>query len=112
MPLQTGDWKINLNGSVGVLNIASVNFSSGNVAGSFGGQPIGGFWDEITQRLTFSTGSVQTGLRAFFGFLTPDQHRMPGVTGDGVVTLVGYYTEVPSQAEVQRFGWYAQLGTT
>ena len=111
MPLQTGDWKINRNGSVGVLSITSVA-GSGTVAGSLEGQPISGFWDEITQRLTFSTGQVQTGASAFFGFLTPDQHRMPGITGDGVVTLVGYYTVVPSQDEVQRFGWYAQMGTT
>lgn len=110
MPLQIGSWNFNDGGHVIALNVTSVD-PSGLVGANFAGQPIaGGFWDEITQRLTFIIGNSPLAV-CYVGFLTPDPHRMPAITGDGVAMLIGYATNLEG-IPARRSGWYAQIGTT
>ena len=56
MPLQLGNWQLNVNGQAGILNIASVD-ALGSVTGTveaWGEAPTTahGFWNELAQQLT------------------------------------------------------------
>ena len=56
MPLQLGNWQLNVNGQPGTLNIASVD-TAGNVTGTVTATgwalaPAVGFWNELAQQLT------------------------------------------------------------
>ena len=110
MPLPIGTWTFNQSGSLHPLQINAVDVS-GNVTGTLNGGRIVGFWDEISQRLGFTT-YVQTGV--YTGFLFSDQNRMPGVAGGSVFTLVGVYYGGMVLADADRFafGWYAQIGAS
>jgi len=119
MPLETGTWTINTNGSVGQLTINAVD-TSGNLSAIFllSGTPtqsIQGFWDETSQKITFyvlGIGAVQV----YTGFLFQDQFRITGVTGSVVFMLAGYfqlfgkYGDLVGIARRNLFGWYAQIG--
>ena len=110
MPLQTGLWKINVNATISWLEIDSVDVS-GNVTGNLFGFLIFGFWDEISQRLTFTHDRSST---AYPGFLFSDQNRMPGIIGGSVFTLAGVCTSLTqnaASADRHTFGWYAQIGS-
>lgn len=116
MPLQTGAWTINANGTVGQMRLDSVD-PQGNVRGVYaGGFPFLGFWDEASQRLTFAvtlSAPAPGGLvQLYTGFLFEDQVRITGVTGGLVLTLAGYFEDFrpPATAKRSSFGWYAQIG--
>jgi hypothetical protein len=110
MPLQTGTWSLNSNGSLGQLTISAVD-TSGVVTGSLAisGDPpvtISGFWDENSARLSFSAGAS-----AYTGFVSQDQFRMPGITGAVVFMLTGFVQKsVGASADKNIFGWYAEIG--
>ncbi|MBV8364445.1 MAG: hypothetical protein JO033_01095 [Acidobacteriaceae bacterium] len=119
MPLPIGDWRINSSGVLGTLSIAKAD-TAGNVFGTLSSSgfktpsvAVLGFWDELTAKLTFmASGAVSANnTRTYTGFLFPDKHRMPGIEGGSVSTLVGFYEDFTS-ATTDRiaFGWYAQIG--
>ena len=60
MPLRTGNWDLNINGTVGILSIDSVG-ADGSLNGSvferigINPLPIAGFWDEVSQSISFHT---------------------------------------------------------
>jgi hypothetical protein len=113
MPLQSGVWAINSNGTLGQLTITNVD-PAGNMSGTLQvGALTGsivGFWDEISARLTFVRGANI----AYSGFLLQqDRFRMPGIQGSVVSTLTGYFVAFPTAggtADRPVFGWYAQIG--
>jgi hypothetical protein len=119
MPLQTGTWTIVSNGISGQLSVNDVG-PSGNMTGTltFGSYtiPIGGWWDDDSQRLAFAygaNGSTFQGLIVYTGFLFQDPNRFTGVRGPIAYTLAGYFTSGPvnrETAEKHVFGWYAQIG--
>jgi len=115
MPLETGKWTINENGTVDQLTIINVDVA-GSVSGTLFGAPISGFWNEASQKLTFVSPTPENlaqGEKLYTGFLFTDQFRMPGVRGGTVFTLAGYFTAFGTgTASVDRptFGWYAQIG--
>lgn len=120
MPLETGTWTINANGTLGQLVIAGVD-PAGNVTGNIDIPgvmtfPIMGFWSEASQRIVFSllSLSVSGPLNvAYTGFLFRDQLRMPGITGSIVFTLVGCFEAFQGSGGTPQkflFGWYAQIG--
>lgn len=125
MPLLIGNWKINVNGSEGDLNIgANV---SGTIAGSVIGIPFTGYWNEASQMIFFESispagvdangsvfGSVNRGTFVGYLFSTPPQ-PIPG--SDVKWTLCGYVTTPPgggfsaalSNTRRTTFGWLAQI---
>jgi hypothetical protein len=48
-----GTWQINANGWRGELVISSVD-SAGNLSGTVFGNPIVGFWNDVSQEITFA----------------------------------------------------------
>jgi hypothetical protein len=119
MPLQTGVWHMNVNGVEGDLNIQSVD-NNGVVAGMLFGQGIQGFWNEVTQSISFATHVInvnQITPRFYKGFLfsTPFQPQ-PGQ--DVLWTLAGFTVDVSGQSDItnvagnsrrNEFGWFAQV---
>ena len=102
---------MNSNGRLGQLTISSVD-TTGNVAGTFFGHPITGFWDEVTQKLSF-TANGPPFIGAYAGFLFQDQFREPGIQGSTVFTIAGHFivtTPLGGSADRPTFGWYAQIG--
>ncbi|MBT9316890.1 hypothetical protein, partial [Leptothoe spongobia] len=55
MSLPIGKWTINGNGFEGTLNIKSVD-AKGVLTGTVFSQPIEGFWDDVSQKITGSSG--------------------------------------------------------
>jgi hypothetical protein len=119
MPLPTGVWKLNVNGNLGTLSINAVDphgnlTSPSNIFFPGGGVPVQGFWDEGSQRLTFTAVEAEARFGdAYTGFLFQDTFRMPGITGSVVFTLSGYvesFTKGTTDRAV--FGWYAQIGSS
>ena len=112
MPLQTGTWQANLNGTIGTLAITSVD-TSGVVTGTINSNPVSGYWDEISAKLTIISGLAEQQAPAYVfytAFLAADQFRMPGLTGGTISTLAGYYIDFKNgTADQHVFGWYAQM---
>ena len=52
MALQTGTWKVNVNGTEGDLQLSAVS-PQGAVTGLIFGLPIVGLWDEVSQTIAF-----------------------------------------------------------
>lgn len=127
MPLQRGQWQLDMNGTQGTLTINGVD-TQGLVTGvlrsgkhAADDNPIIGRWDEARKRLVFhavSSGvappnpSTEMFTTAFTGYLFRDEMRMPGLAGDVVYTLVGNYLAFSDAGTTDRheFGWYAQIG--
>lgn len=119
MPLQLGNWQLNLNGVPGTLTISSVD-AQGNVAGTITGGPsfpgiqASGFWNELAQELTVWVVAIAGGVSPVFrGCLFPDTMRISGVSGAVLYTLAGLYELPPGHggsAHQNVFGWYAQIG--
>lgn len=120
MPLQTGTWTINVNGTVDQLGIINVD-AQGALNGFLGGGPFVGFWDEASQKITFSVRSGILGggggsLQVYTGFLFEDQVRITNVAGGTVFTLAGFFEQfeappIPTLTGKRNvFGWYAQIG--
>jgi hypothetical protein len=63
VPLPTGTWKVNINGQEEDFIIRSVQDGSFN--GTFSGRTIDGFWDEVSQTITFGFSELRAGANAF-----------------------------------------------
>ena len=111
MPLQIGLWTINVNGNVGQLQINAID-ASGNLSGSINVWGLGsifGYWDEISQEISFSFvggSGASPDTATFIGYLfTDNQTRMRDIRGSGV-HLGGY---VPGKHGVWRLNEEACL---
>ena len=121
MPLPLGNWKINVNGKESILNISSVD-QSGVLILAFQGAPnFGGFWDEVSQTITFSYASTSQGqptIGIFKGYL----FRSPSDAVEGqdlTATLTGFLQTnegtiqtgfIPIGSSRRNiFGWMAQI---
>jgi hypothetical protein len=115
MPLPTGTWKLNVNGTEADFLIDSVQ--EGNLAGRLFGQKAAGFWDESSQIITFMIHTGEGGgmpdIAVFKGYLFRTPATQPG--GDVIATLTGS-VQVPKPADFLTpnfrrniFGWMAQI---
>ncbi len=132
MPLFTGTWKININGSEGDLNITSLG-ADGFINGTVLNIPFRGFWNESSQMIFFesittvvvsgggpfgndATASGAISRAQFTGYLfsTPP---LPNAGADLKWTLSGHVTTAPTDGFVAvqpnshriTFGWFAQV---
>jgi hypothetical protein len=122
MPLQTGQWRLILDGRLTSLSIKSIN--AGQVAGNIDGLDFAfdaAFWDEDAQKLMVVQNPnpappTRVPPRIFVGYLFTDQVNLTGVTGSVIFTLTGYvehFAESQSEGITARksvVGWYAQIG--
>ena len=111
--LPTGVWRIDGNGYLGELNIASVD-NAGKITGSVYGHPIQGFWNEDQQAVTFTrtiAANNPSATQIYTGYLfkTP----INPVTGDEVTfTLTGSFEAFAGTgavAERTLYGWVASI---
>jgi hypothetical protein len=113
MPLRTGKWKINANGSEGELYIKAID-TEGNLSGTvFGNDQILGFWDDFSQRITFMRIVPPLNLltiQIFTGYLF--QNPIAPTAGQNVkLTLTGFFDAFKGTGrKAQRVlcGWFAQ----
>lgn len=126
MPLPTGKWTVNLNGTEGELRIDMMNVD-GSFTGSLIATAITGFWNEITQTISFELGmpelivpigavQPQATRGHFVGYLfsTPAA-PVPG--SDIKWTLTGFVSFPPGQgiglaqptSRRDVFGWFAEI---
>jgi|SRR5450432_915878 len=129
MPLITGTWKINVNGTAGDLVINSS--ADGTINGSVIDVPLSGYWNEASQTIFFETlvppvaglsgfipvlvGSTNS-IGTFVGYLfsTPP---VPVPGSDIKWTLCGYVMTPPtfgfpaamSNSRRTTFGWFAEI---
>ncbi len=121
MPLPTGVWKANVNGTEAELSIEAPN-QQGTFVGRFFGTDLTGFWDEFSQTISFTltvilpTGSVVASFKGHL-FRSPPNPE-PG--RDVVTTLTGSLQMgagnlaagiFPAIGTSRRnvFGWFAQI---
>ena len=113
LPLPTGNWNINGNGSTGVLTITSIN-AQGQLTGTVYGQPLIGFWDSASNKILFMR-LINTSQPATFQIYTGYLFRNP-ITPQGgqnvTYTLTGYFVAFSGSggtAQMNHFGWFAQV---
>lgn len=120
MPLPTGAWKINVNGSEGELVINAAPDGQGQFAGTVLGSTVNGFWDETSQTITFWLSQPPIPIlpvaAIFKGylFITPPT---PEVGRDVLTTLAGFvqannvlgFPAAVGQSRRNVFGWFAQI---
>jgi hypothetical protein len=102
-----GPWDINGNGFAGLLWIEGVD-AQGNLLGSSTvyGQPIIGFWDDNSQKITFLriiNAADPSTLQIYTGYLMQSQN-------DGSLSFAGSFEAFKGTgAYAQRvvYGWYA-----
>jgi hypothetical protein len=108
----TGVWAINANGSVGDLNITSID-DTGSIQGTVLGDPIEGFWSKRMQRIVFmriSDANDLSTLQVFTGYYW----REPQPPPVGIAFLAGSFEAFQgSGGTAQRsvFGWIARKST-
>jgi hypothetical protein len=131
MPLLTGTWKININGTEGDLNINSIS-ADGTIFGTAINIPFSGFWNEAAQMIFFETitpitanagvsgnppavsGGVARAQFTGYLFVTPP---VSAPAADLRFTLSGYVRTPPSgglgitppTSRRFTFGWFAQI---
>lgn len=118
MPLPTGTWKMNINGKELDFTIQSVQ--EGILSAFILGESHTGFWDEVSQTITFGFSKGQGGSAAvavFKGYLFRSPEN-PAPGRDVVATLAGsVQVSIGSFAEANLitssrrnvFGWFAQI---
>lgn len=105
MPLNTGLWRINANGTHGILEITTSPGSDGAVTATLFETPCRGFWSEREQKLTLII-KDGNGFRVFTGYKFGEQ-------GGPRVYLAGTFEAFKSSGSTARrnsFGWRAVLG--
>ena len=107
--LPTGKWTINGNSFLGELNITSVD-SQGNLTGTVYGQQITGFWDGVSNKITFirvpTNPSVSSQYQIYTGFMFRDNATDP------TYTLTGYFEAFSGTGATAKrvlYGWYARI---
>lgn len=126
MPLPAGSWSANVNGVELGLKLGAIQ-DDGSFRGSLQNETIEGWWDEVSQSVTFRSGEfVATGPNTpedatrFRGLYTGYLFRTPPTPSAGQDvewTLVGSVVTTPPWPSVftagtarrHVFGWFAQL---
>jgi len=119
MPLPIGAWKLNVNGTEVPLFIESPN-QQGIFDAQLLGIPCAGFWDEVSQTITFVyspavAGFLGPNVAVFKGYLfrsppNPQQGQDVLVTLAGSVQVsTGDFTPAISTSRRNVFGWFAQI---
>jgi len=126
MPLLPGVWAVNVNGMRGELSLDTPS-PQGDVTGTLLGQRIDGFWNESSQRITFSVMQdnlpvgVLPPVRVYQGYLfstpplsPPGQDvlwTLAGVVTAGVsrVNLAAVNDGITPTTRRHEFGWFAQI---
>lgn len=118
MALPAGIWKANVNGREADFAIQSVE--EGRFTATLLGKTFEGFWDEVSQTITFSfTGVLRPppeppAIALFKGYLfrTPE-NPAPGrdvvATLSGSAQVTGVAEALPGTARRNVFGWFAQI---
>jgi len=108
--LPTGTWSINANSFGGQLVINSVD-AQGNLTGTVYGQSIVGFWDGVSNKITFirvpSNPAASSQYQIYTGYLFRNSSGP-----DSVYTLTGYFEAFAGTGATARrvvYGWYAQI---
>jgi hypothetical protein len=105
-----GGWNINGNGYGGFMWIEGVD-GQGNLLGSSTvyGQPIRGFWDEASGRLTFMriiNAADPSTMQIYTGYLMPPQDNMQLAIAGTFEAFIG----TGATASKPSYGWYAISG--
>ena len=107
------EWKINANGYEGNLKLTSIDLQ-GKLHGTVYGNPIFGFWDEVSKKITFmrlcepndpSTFQIYTG----YLFTNPIK---PDAGGTLTYTLTGFFEAFSGTGGVAQrvlYGWFARV---
>lgn len=110
--LRTGAWQMDANGFTGTLQINGVD-GSGNLNGTMFGDPIVGFYNNVSNRIVFIRGlggsPIAIGSTQVFEGVLVGTNPLPGApVGSQLMsgTFIGF---APSGATVNRFnfGWAA-----
>ncbi len=116
MSLRTGAWRFDGNGFRGTLNINSVD-GQGNVTGTMlvdapRVDPIRGFWDEASKKITFMriiNAQDPLSIQIFTGFGFDNSRDLPT---DPTFFLTGFFEafqDAGGSAQRSVFGWFATL---
>ena len=104
-------WTINANGFLGQLVITAVDSQTGNLTGTVFGTPISGFWDGVSEKITFIrmiNAANPATAQVFTGYM------FNNATSQGqIYTLAGSFVGfrgTGGSAERELFGWYAESG--
>ena len=122
MPLPTGTWKANVNGTEAELSIQAPN-QQGIFLGRFFGTDIKGFWDEFSQTIMFTLTVVFDNAIPVVASFNGHLFRSPPSPAPGqdvVATLCGSLqmsagslgaASFPAIGTSRRnvFGWFAQI---
>ena len=105
MPLMTGNWNINANGSHGVLNIIGVD-SQGRLNATVYGDQVVGWWDEEDRRITFLRQRDGQAIQSFSGYTWDEAaaHHIHYLAGSFETYAGGGGT-----AARPTYGWFASL---
>jgi hypothetical protein len=120
MPLPTGTWKMNINGKELDFTIQSVQ--EGGFSALLLGQSHAGFWDEVSQTITFGLTKAEQGdvsgvAAVFKGYLFRSPEN-PAPGRDVVATLAGSVqvsigsfaaANLITSSRRNVFGWFAQI---
>jgi len=110
MALPSGAWTLNANGFVGDLTVVSVDANGNLNATVFGGQQTIGFWDDVSQRISFirvSNPNDPSTIQVYTGYLFQNRSG-----NNATYTLAGFFEAFAGTgANAQRvvYGWYAQI---
>ena len=100
-----GTWQILADGWKGILTIPTID-DSGNLGGDAKvfDQPIFGFWDEASRKLTFTRmGADPTTAQIYTGYLMAGQH----LTGPTLAGFFEAFAGAGGSARHNVFGWSA-----
>lgn len=105
-----GVWKINGNGFEGDLNIKNVD-AQGKINGTVYGNPIQGFFDNVSGKITFqrviqSNDPAQNQVFSGYFFPTPPGD---GATFYGLAGTFEAFAGTGGTAQKSSFGWFARI---
>ena len=109
MPLQTGDWEIDANGSRGVLAIQAID-AQGRLNATVYGERVVGWWDEQDRRITFLrliNPNDPTSFQSFSGYGWEEHPNMPGGTHHYLAGSFETYAGAGGIAARPSYGWFA-----
>lgn len=113
MSLPVGKWSVNGNGFEGILNIKSVD-KKGVLTGTIFNQPIEGFWDDTSKKITFMriiAADKPSTLQIYTGYLFQTPNR-PAPGQDTTFTLTGSFEAFAGTGAVAErilYGWLASI---
>jgi len=109
MPLAISTWQVNSNGTIGTLQITRAD-PDGAVAGSMFNNPIAGWWDEASQKLSFVR-TINPNDPETFQIYTGHLYKFQVESNPQLLQRISGHFEAfrgtGGGAARSRFGWYA-----